>query len=229
MRGLMEQLSGQFIVAIGAVVAALIAGWFSYFNLVTAKESKISEFRQQWIDALREDISIYTSRIRAIFALSNHLDSSDGEQLKDKAELVQLRSQLHVEALAAYNAIHLRINKNETDDKAKKINDAFINIIDETQENAEMGEEHEVAACLQEIVDKAAPVLKHEWKRVRDGERSYRNAKIISWAIIVVAIVLFLVIAYRLPSKTAAPAANNQSTNKQAVPTYSRQEIRSGK
>ena len=41
--------------AVGTICAALIAGLISFVVTVLAKDQKISEFRQAWIDALRSD------------------------------------------------------------------------------------------------------------------------------------------------------------------------------
>jgi hypothetical protein len=43
--------------AVGAIVAAIIAGIVALLGLIISKEQKVSEFRQQWIDALRQDIA----------------------------------------------------------------------------------------------------------------------------------------------------------------------------
>ena len=50
-------------VAIGAVVAALIAAIVSLLGLIISKEQKTSEFRQAWIDALRSDLTHLIHRI----------------------------------------------------------------------------------------------------------------------------------------------------------------------
>jgi len=46
------------IIVFGTVLAALIAGVFSYFNLVNSKEQKVSEFRQAWNNSLRSGLSL---------------------------------------------------------------------------------------------------------------------------------------------------------------------------
>ena len=40
-----------------ATTAAILAAIASFLGLMISKESKISEFRQKWIDELRKDIS----------------------------------------------------------------------------------------------------------------------------------------------------------------------------
>ena len=52
--------------AIGLIIAAIIAGVVSFLSLIISKEQSISDFRQQWIDALRKDIAIIVGRVVAI-------------------------------------------------------------------------------------------------------------------------------------------------------------------
>ncbi len=59
----MEQLPAQAFIAAGAILAAVIAGAFSFLSLVMSKEQKVSEFRQDWINSLREDICKFVSAI----------------------------------------------------------------------------------------------------------------------------------------------------------------------
>ncbi len=48
---------------LSAIAAAFIAGAVSFIVTVLSKEQKTSEFRQAWIDALREDLAIFASQI----------------------------------------------------------------------------------------------------------------------------------------------------------------------
>lgn len=43
--------------AVGATIAAIVAALVALLGLIISKEQKVSEFRQQWIDALRADIA----------------------------------------------------------------------------------------------------------------------------------------------------------------------------
>jgi hypothetical protein len=71
--------------AIGAVVAALIAGTVSLLGLIISKEQKTSEFRQAWIDALRCDLSAFLTQINAIHDSIN----VRYENLADKVETLR--------------------------------------------------------------------------------------------------------------------------------------------
>lgn len=45
-------------IALGVIVAALVAGFFSFLSLVSAKENKVSEFRLTWLNGLRNEIVV---------------------------------------------------------------------------------------------------------------------------------------------------------------------------
>lgn len=66
----------SWAVPIGVVTAATIAGLFSLVSLIISKENKVTEFRQAWIDAQRNDIS-------EVLALAISLEISPLEKRAD--------------------------------------------------------------------------------------------------------------------------------------------------
>ena len=52
--------------AVGAVLAAIIAGLVAFYSLIITKEQTISGFRQQWIDALRADVAALVAYVVGI-------------------------------------------------------------------------------------------------------------------------------------------------------------------
>lgn len=182
----MESLLGQIFVALSAVIAALIAGAFAFFNLVVAKESKVSEFRQAWIDSLRNEISTYISRLHAVSNLGRYIHEKPVED-KYNPELLRERSRMYEEALSAYNSIRLRINPNETVQEAHRLNSAFLNALSTAQRFFENGHTEALDENLEQVSSTAAPLLKFEWDRVRKGEPAYRRAKAMSLGIALVA------------------------------------------
>ena len=113
----MNNIPSHLYIAIGAVLASIIAGVFSYFNLVTSKETKVSEFRQEWINELRKEISLYVSSLQSLVNFESYIDTHLKEKLIE-LNIIQRRDELHSMALTAYNSIQLRINKNEKNIKA---------------------------------------------------------------------------------------------------------------
>jgi hypothetical protein len=152
--------------AIGAVVAAFLTALVTALGLVITKESKTSEFRQAWIDALRADIATYVSHIIVLMA-TVRIEGREAHVWKDsKADLLALneaaikirlrlfpRKPLHIKLLGALHAIEAEFDKRPTLDEVR---------IDSLQA---------------EFLDDAQQLLKAEWKRVKVGEPTFRWSK----------------------------------------------------
>ena len=127
-----------------AVEGALIAGGVSLVGLLISNQSKVSEFRQEWINALREDIALYIS----------HAGRPGGEI----AKLNETSSR-----------IQLRLNPDEPESKA--VFDAMHGVrrasVESTSEFVAVG------TAASDLV-KATQVVLKEWLRVKTGEPFYR-------------------------------------------------------
>jgi hypothetical protein len=84
--------------AIATTVAAIIAGTIAFLSTILAKEQKTSEFRQNWIDALREDIADFVGESDVFFgyALVPRNDETSG------LDFVEAHKDLVRKAAAAY-------------------------------------------------------------------------------------------------------------------------------
>lgn len=104
-----EAFGENALVLFGAMFAALVAGFFSFMSLVASKESKVSEFRQQWNDALRGAISCYISSL-AYFSIfyKHHGERANGK--KDKFEMARDVEDVYAKVNESYNDIIFRIN-----------------------------------------------------------------------------------------------------------------------
>src|ERR1700719_4726411 len=59
------------------ILVTFVAGAFSLLNLTVSKENKVSEFRQTWIDALRDDIATFVSQAQWIYTqAAEHLSAT---------------------------------------------------------------------------------------------------------------------------------------------------------
>ena len=165
----MNELPATVYIGIGAVVAAIITALISFINLITSKDQNISDNRQKWIDAIREDIAKFiglsahfTSRLKTI------------EHTKDENKKDELRIELFNsgnELVELYNRISLRLNPKEN----KEIINALVSI-----ENFLAGDSdkqrHDVyhmASLTKTLREASQKMLKNEWKRVKRGEFSY--------------------------------------------------------
>ena len=90
----------------GTVIGASIAAVIAFLGLVVSKEQKTSEFRQAWIDALRNDLAIYLSRINSAYDAAVAGFESTAELWKNVREDV-------VSMTDASTRIRLRLNHKE--------------------------------------------------------------------------------------------------------------------
>lgn len=202
----MDVYPATIFVALGTVTAALIAGAFSYFNLVASKESKVSEFRQAWIDALRADIAVYVARMQVISAI---LHANEKEKVDGKEDLKLKVYEQYGEAKVAHSAIHLRINKNEKDTEAKVINDEFISALEKAHACYQDKKFEEINCRLDNVIRAASALLKMEWNRVRDGEPGYQKSKKYAVRLSIAALVIasILVVALLANQGSCGPCA----------------------
>lgn len=168
-------------ISFGAVGAALIAAVVSVVGLILAKEQKVSEFRQAWIDALRHEISVYLSSVTDI---SNKLSVD----YKDKQKKIESLAAPYQKLNEASFNIKLRLNPDEAE--SSNVIKAMDNIESAFDDDKDIVGES-IQHLEKELLKKAKILLKKEWKRVKDGEATYQFAK---WASFVLTSVLILCI-----------------------------------
>lgn len=135
-------------ITIGAIGAAVITGLLSLVGLIISKENKTSEFRQQWIDGFREEISDLIGRIEVILihgrllhfeVNKNHGGVITPELLNDCLEKIKDEVK---EAHSLHRKLLLRLNPNEHQDIRKIMDDIA------TALRKNMPEEEEVNVLL---------------------------------------------------------------------------------
>ncbi|WP_238552207.1 hypothetical protein [Herminiimonas sp. CN] len=172
------------------IVAALIAGAISFVNLTLTKEQKTSEFRQAWIDALREDLATFFATIRAFSRAHQELQLF-GKDNKDDAPLAitgEMVSNLRYQVAETKYRIQLRLNPKE-----KEHIELFrlMNVAMDTQQRVieRKAETNETLLAVEAAASYAPDVLKKEWDRVKKGEFPFRLVR--NWiapAIIIISI-----------------------------------------
>ena len=132
---------------------------FSLLSLVIAKEQKTSEFRQAWIDALREDIALYYARVSIVQAYLGIAESLNA------AKLLEDNSGHYIEMNQASLRIKLRLNSTECDSQA--ILEQMKSI--EIRLNSDFADirktSSEISTALRKLEADAPRLLKNEWKR----------------------------------------------------------------
>lgn len=159
------------------IMAALIAAAVALATLIISKENKTSEFRQDWIDDLRSEISDAISSASALFIL---LDA--GMQHEPESLFIDLWSK----TTATLARIDLRLNLDEPDHQRlsmllRQAEQMLRDADDGTQSSREEREN------LQDsVVAISRIILKREWQRVKAGENAFRVLKWSATAVLIV-------------------------------------------
>lgn len=177
---------------IAPIAAAFVAGLFGLLGLIIAKEQKTSEFRQAWIDALRNDLADFSSSGKSFLYYESLLADAKRTKTQGGAQAIEYEKMLKEtfeQLVHSQSRIRLRINPAETDSAMKGRNDTLLAAIANIRRavNADLYDEAE--AALDSLHEKAAPVLKAEWARVKRGESPYVFSKVALVILIVVTLV----------------------------------------
>jgi len=160
------------------IIVAFIGFLIAVTTAIIAKEHKVSEFRQAWIDALRQEISDLSSISYKLIA-----ERSNFFVQKERLEIENIESGLvsamrSVELIGEINSlstkIRLRLNKLEhikLIEEINKLRDETVQLKPETRNGIKI---------LFNIETIAHEVLKTEWEKVKKGENQFIKFKYIS-------------------------------------------------
>jgi hypothetical protein len=189
------------------IFVAVLAGLFSFLGLLIAKETKVSEFRQSGVDALRGEIASFVAAVSFIAqAQQRWIDNN-----KDLtwSQMLTLIGPAMDSASSAQTAILLRLSLY---DRSKET-EALIAAVKAVRETVNKPE-----STAQEAQDMAyglhvtaAPVLEREWRRVKSGERFYLISKWVAAAIVVLSLVGAIAYWVRLQRPPGPNQPANQS------------------
>ena len=172
------------------IVVALIAVFASFIGLIISKEQKTSEFRQAWINTLRDDISKFLTEIDRIYKLilvhkfDNNKEESSDKVILESVNLIGLKSKIELLINAKeqkHNQLIQILNKTIQDTKKPK----DLNGIEEYKEANKVKDEN-----IKKVTKISQKILKKEWERVKAGELIFR---ILRW---VLGILIILVITF---------------------------------
>jgi len=118
----LEEIFGKnAILVFGAMFTAVVAGFFAFMSLIASKEQKVSEFRQDWINSLRNSVSCYISSLTYLSSLYKHYsEKSDND--KNKFDMAKGVEDVYAKVNESYNDIIFRINEDEEDKEGKVVN-----------------------------------------------------------------------------------------------------------
>jgi len=149
-------------------------------GLIISKETKVSEFRQAWIDALRQDVAILLAKAVCMYVEANPLEGTPTEEWR-----ARMASNLLGVNEASFR-IRLRLNPREAESRA------VLKTLGEHQalfDRRVRPDKQEFDGLVARLVDEVQLILKTEWDRVRSGEPVYRIAR---WLALIAALVLVI-------------------------------------
>lgn len=198
----------------GTVMAALIASFVTLVGLIISKENKTSEFQQNWIDELRQDLSGLIGNFEAVVQTYRAADK-DIEEHGGSLTRTAMMDMVRPEILAAetvYVKVLLRLNPVEHNTLIERIEELRQSVIDNTPDE-------DVAHKLeQNLVVESQRVLKKEWRVVKSGETTFRATKLISG--IIVLIMLIVLAVNSIDGSTEKPDSVNKSMQSTANASY---------
>lgn len=173
-----------FAGAIATIVAALVGGGITFLVAVFTKENKVSDFRQNWIEGLRED----TARFIGIwYYVAAELELVPSDEFSSRDFWRSMKDQfMELEILQA--RIGLRLNPGEHAEVIESLGflaqGESLTALTHAQRKAE----------IESFSEEVQRILKSEWTRVKRGEDTYRNIKRVSkWMLAIGAILLLVV------------------------------------
>ena len=166
----MPNIVAGIVIAVltGGIGAAIVAGWISH-------RTKISEFRQLWIDGLRRDIADFTGTAQRWSRLYNH--TNPDRTIEDAFKLNEISSN----AWVIFRRIQLRLNPR--DNQYKKDDDAFLVSLKELLNPAKLGPEPQNTEfywdqLADNVIEKGREILKREWEVTKRPIRAFWCSKI---------------------------------------------------
>ncbi|MDO8926861.1 MAG: hypothetical protein Q7U94_08130 [Sideroxyarcus sp.] len=176
-------------VAVSAVVAATIAGGISFLVSVIAKDQKTSEFRQAWIDGLRDDIA---DMVSYFYVLSDmvRIKIREGKNPEEITAYLCEREEHFCKLEMVYARIRLRVNPNE--------HVGLINALAALREyftSQQLLDSKAADTLVNELVNVSQQILKQEWKRVKQGEKIIVVTKWFSLSMLITALIIGTLLA----------------------------------
>jgi len=178
-------------IAVGMILAAVIAGLISFVNILIAKDQKTTELRQAWIDALRQVTSEFTAHTMTMVSLRNVTRPVVEQSYKKEesralafSKLKEFFEEQSRPSLELRNRILLYLNPKEHVELIRDIEELHRASYLDSKLDGDAA-----FAIAEKVLKKTQVVLKNEWERVKRGERFYRFTKYVLAFILVVTLI----------------------------------------
>ncbi len=164
----MDSIPSGIYIALGAVVAAVITAIISIISSVIAKETKISELRQVWVDELRKELSTLISLINKLantwFVIEVKTEEARKKWISENVDEIKEIDELT-------HRLMMRLNPKEDDELIRLIKK--LEKLSDNVKNFENRDDLDTTFDL--FTTESQQILKREWIKIKSGESSYRN------------------------------------------------------
>jgi hypothetical protein len=199
----------------GVLITGFLAGCFSILALVIAKENRLSELRQAWIDSLRSEIAslvAYATLIQAYVSMFPRKDSAESDQDQLKRFWTENQNS-YLELNRASAQIIMRLNPLDSEPEAPRLL-AVMKSLEGIFSQIRSSSAESVSVLTAEIENTAQPLLKKEWERVKRGELWHRRARMLALVLSGLFLATLIVGASaKLTNKSGAPQPAPAQTN----------------
>lgn len=185
------ELPPTIFIAFGVVVASIIAGVFSFLNLVSSKENKVSEFRLEWINGLREEVATLISGIQELVRYQFD-DSEEFDSARHMEWLKQAREAYH-NVVSNLSRIQMRLNPKHIEDNPDSPEAKLMASIEHVKMLFNNEKYEEAFHGCSNIRKDAAPLLKSTWDLVKNGEPGYQRIRRITQTILAAGLIFLIV------------------------------------
>ncbi|MES2390136.1 MAG: hypothetical protein V4555_00740 [Acidobacteriota bacterium] len=145
------------------ILTSVIGASAATIGVVVTKDSKISEFRQAWVDALRADISRF-------LALSLHINSA--ARSDEKKSFAAAGTEFYAGMVLESNELNAKIRLRL--DESKPLQKALAVACSDTSAMAADAPKAKMTHRIDMTRLAATAVLDEAWSRVKKGERRFR-------------------------------------------------------
>lgn len=178
----MSELTSNIFTPIGVISAAILGGLFSFLSLVMSKEQKVSEFRRDWIESLREEVSDFIANaivLSKMYQVNNKERQVNNSLIYSESKI----SEAQAVVSRSFTRVLLRLNPNDDNMSIKRLSDN----LEAYRESTGIGKWQLADEQLQMIRKDSREILKQEWDRVKKGEPAFYWAKRIAFSVTILA------------------------------------------
>ncbi|HGH6009336.1 TPA: hypothetical protein AB5H70_003364 [Vibrio cholerae] len=166
------------------IVVTIIAAVVSFVGLIIAKDHKVSEFRQSWINDFRADVSGLMGCVSNIAAKYMLAEKDPVTKKVNGVKFIESSHELFNEAHRLIYKLKLMLNPEKDLELITAINAIESMIMDD----GKMGDSEHFGKVTENLYLLSHNTLKCEWTRVKKGELVFQTTK---W-LLAIAIGLFV-------------------------------------